>query len=150
LLALVLSGIIIFGYGPGSDLIRHRVRTVGDAARGEDSSFNWRLAKWRDALALIGTRPLAGWGLGSYPFHPAPTDGPGAHPQVVAQAGVSLDEEARSEYLQLTAEQGLVGLGVYLLVIASFFAKAGHALRRLPVGNRKLVLIGCMAGVAAQ
>jgi O-antigen ligase len=150
LLALVLSGVIIFGFGPGSDVIRHRVRMVGDAARGDDSSFNWRLAKWREALVLIAARPLAGWGLGSYPFHPAPNAAPGAHPQVVAQAGVSLDEEAHSEYLQLTAEQGLVGLGLYLLVLASFYAKAGRALRRLPLGSRKLVLMGCMAGVAAQ
>jgi O-antigen ligase len=150
LLTLLLSGALLFGFGPGSDALRQRVHAVGDAARGADGSFNWRLAKWRDALTLTAARPLTGWGLGSYPFHPVPSAGPGAHPQVVAQAGVSLDEEAHNEYLQLTAEQGLIGLAFYLLVLASFFAKALRALGRLPFGNRKLVLIGCMAGVAAQ
>jgi O-antigen ligase len=150
LLAIVLSGAILFGVGPGSDALRRRVDTVGDAARGADTSFNWRLTKWREALSLIAARPLAGWGLGSYPFHPAPSAAPGARAQVVAQAGVSLDEQAHNEYLQMAVELGVVGLALYLLILVSFFAKAGHALRRLPHGQRQLVLIGCMAAVAAQ
>jgi O-antigen ligase len=150
LVAVVLSGALIFGFGPASDLLRHRVGTIGDAAHGGDESFNWRVTKWREALPLIAARPLTGWGLGSYPFHPAPSAGPGAGPAVVASAGVSLDEQAHNEYIQMTAELGLVGLTLYLLVFVSFFAKAWHAIRRLPHGQRQLVLMGCMAGVAAQ
>jgi putative inorganic carbon (hco3(-)) transporter len=150
LVAVVLSGAILFGFGPASDLLRHRVGTIGDAAHGGDESFNWRVTKWREALPLIAARPLTGWGLGSYPFHPAPSAGPGAAPAVVASAGVSLDEQAHNEYIQMTAELGLVGLTLYLLIFLSFFAKAWHAIRRLPHGQRQLVLMGCMAGVAAQ
>jgi O-Antigen ligase len=150
LVAIVLSGAILFGFGPASDLLRHRVGTIGDAAHGGDESFNWRVTKWREALPLIAARPLTGWGLGSYPFHPAASAGPGAGPAVVASAGVSLDEQAHNEYIQMTAELGLVGLTLYLLIFLSFFAKAWHAIRRLPYGQRQLVLMGCMAGVAAQ
>jgi O-antigen ligase len=150
LLTVLFSGVLIFRLGAASDVLRERVSTVRSAARGGDPSFNWRLDKWRRALPLIAARPFAGWGLGSYPFHQASANGPGSSPAVVAMAGVSLDEQAHNEYVQMAVELGLVGLMLYLLLLASFFAKAVQALGQLPDGRRKLVLLGCMAGVVAQ
>jgi len=150
LLTVLFSGVLIFRLGAASDVLRARVSTVRSAARGGDPSFNWRIDKWRRALPLIAARPFAGWGLGSYPFHQASANGPGSSPAVVAMAGVSLDEQAHNEYVQMAVELGLVGLVLYLLLLASFFAKAVQALGQLPDGRRKLVLLGCMAGVVAQ
>jgi O-antigen ligase len=150
LVTICVSGAFIFRFGAASDTLRQRVGTLHGAAHGADASLNWRVEKWRQALALIAAHPFAGCGLGGYPFHQSPAAGAGSSPAVVAMAGVSLDEQAHNEYVQTAAEQGIVGLFLYLLVLASFFAKAIHGLRRLPNGQRKLVLLGCMAGVAAQ
>jgi O-antigen ligase len=150
LLTVCVSGALIFRFGAASDALRQRVGTLQRAAHGGDASFNWRVEKWRQALVLIAAHPFAGCGLGSYPFHQSPAAGAGSRPAVVAMVGVSLDEQAHNEYVQMAVEQGIVGLFLYLLVLASFFAKAIRGLRRLPNGQRKLVLLGCMAGVVAQ
>ena len=35
-------------------------------------------------------------------------------------------------------------------MLLAFFAKSLHALERLPMGTRKLLLIGCISAIAAQ
>src|SRR5439155_24492186 len=74
----------------------------------------------------------------------------GLAPEDVRSFGASFDEMAYNEYLQTAAELGLPGLAVYLLILASFFSKAIRARRRLPDGLRRTVLLGCIAGIAAQ
>src|SRR5439155_26686376 len=61
-----------------------------------------------------------------------------------------LAEEAHNEYLQIAAEIGLVGLGLYLWILGAFFLYGIRGLRRRDEGFRKLVLMGCLAGVAGQ
>jgi putative inorganic carbon (HCO3(-)) transporter len=61
-----------------------------------------------------------------------------------------MSEQAHNEYLHIAAELGVPGLLLYALLLWAFFAKALHALGRLPPGTRKMLLIGCVAAVAAQ
>jgi putative inorganic carbon (hco3(-)) transporter len=152
-LVLALSGmLIVIGFFVTSDvdaLVAHRARQFSTAVRGEDRSFNWRLAKWRGAAAMARDRPFLGWGPGHFVLYQHPYTHLGLSQQDVYQFGASFDDMAYNDYLQTAAEIGIPGLLLYLLLLASFFTKALRALPRLPGGLRRATLVGCVAGVVA-
>jgi putative inorganic carbon (HCO3(-)) transporter len=127
-----------------------RAAEFSEALRGKDRSFTWRVEKWRSAAAMTADRPLWGWGPGQFVLNQYPYNQLGMPPAEIRREGASFDDMAYNEYLQTAAELGLPGLALYLLILVCFFSKAGRALLRLPDGLRRTVLLGCMAGIAAQ
>src|SRR5262249_35173375 len=91
-----------------------------------------------------------GLGLGNYVLQQHAFTHLGLTREEVGRTGATMSEQAHNEYLHLAAELGVPGLLLYLLMLLAFFAKSLHALRRLPVGSRKMLLIGCISAVAAQ
>jgi len=149
---LVLPFVLV---GEVRSLVAERARTIGAAP--SDPSVRWRLAMWDKALRMTRERPIFGWGVGTYPiyqayfFHPdAHTDMPYRSPRLIMRDGPTLTENAHNTYLQLMAELGIPGLGLYLGVLAAFWVTAFRALGRLRRGFRQCILIGCMGGIAAQ
>lgn len=129
-------------------IVRARVATLGNAAR--DPSLDWRLERWKGAWQLIREQPLFGWGIGTFPLEQARTVRGATPAAAVLRAGPSLAEEAHNEYVQVAAEMGIIGLALSLWVLGAFFVSGYRALRQQPHGFRKLVLMGCLAGVAGQ
>lgn len=128
--------------------IQERAATL--AAPGEDASWNERVQQWGGTTRMIAERPLFGWGIGTYPVAQAAFV-KGLRPaKLIRSGGPSLQEMAHNEYLQLTAELGLLGLLAYLGVLGAFFATALRAVSSRRSGLARLVLMGAMAGVAAQ
>jgi O-antigen ligase len=131
-----------------STLVSLRAHTLSSPAR--DASFIWRLRMWKGAWELIRERPLLGWGIGTFPLEQARTI-PGSAPQALVQVtGPTLAQDAHNEYAQVAAEMGIAGLGLDLWVLGAFFISGYRAACKRPSGLRKLVLLGCLAGVAAQ
>jgi hypothetical protein len=98
---------------------------------------------------MIAARPWLGWGIGSYSLYQSDFT-PGAfRPEVVNLRGASLFEQAHSEYLQIAAETGLIGLGLHLAIVVSFWLFGLRALARMNHGPPKYVLIGCLGAVVA-
>jgi O-antigen ligase len=128
--------------------VQSRASTL--AAGAHNPTFAWRIDMWQSAWELIRERPLFGWGIGTYPLEQARTAAGRVPRDLIQLTGPTLAEEAHNEYLQLAAEMGLLGLGLYLWMLVSFFAYGVRELRRREDGFRKLVLMGCVAGVAAQ
>jgi O-antigen ligase len=136
----------------------NRAGEIATAAQGQDRSLAWRVQKWRGTAAMAMHKPVWGWGPGQYVLYQYPythlCSYPGNTPRGVREEirrfGAGFEDMAYNEYLQTAAELGLTGLALYLLVLLSFFSKAGRALGRLPDGLRRTTLLGCMAGVAAQ
>jgi putative inorganic carbon (HCO3(-)) transporter len=96
----------------------------GLRAKEKVASYNVdsRLTAWRAASELAADHPLLGIGPGNFQFHYAEVAGipPGAqHISVVHNA-----------YLDIAAELGFVGLGLFLLYLFAVFA-------RLTVANRE-------------
>jgi O-antigen ligase len=131
-----------------SALVTLRARTLTAPTR--DASFVWRLEMWRGAWELIRARPLLGWGIGTFPLELSRANREAAPRSLVQAVGPTLAQEAHNEYAQIAAEMGIVGLGLYLWILGAFFVSGYRAVCRRPSGLRKFVLIGCLAGVAAQ
>jgi O-antigen ligase len=131
-----------------STLVSVRARTLSAPAR--DASFVWRLKMWKGAWELIRERPLFGWGIGTFPLEQSRAIRDAAPISLVQAVGPTLAQEAHNEYAQIAAEMGVVGLGLYLWILGSFFVSGYRAACRRPAGLRRCVLIGCLAGVAAQ
>lgn len=105
--------------------------------RGEDLATRMRFGEYRDALTLISRYPLFGVGFTGVP-------------------DVDLYMKVASIYLLLAVQMGLVGLGIFLLVMGIFFAtawNARHAVRNRPdlepiwLGLHGAVLAALVSGV---
>lgn len=119
------------------------------SALGHDGSWQQRLRAWHGAEQMVAARPLTGWGLGQYPgvqwrfTHIGRILSPVQRP--------SLSEEAHDLYLQTTAETGLIGVALFLAVLAAFGARAWRALRQAagqPARSRDGFLVATLALIA--
>ena len=107
-----------------------RIATIGDLATDDvlDRSTTGRLASWQVAVHLFGERPWLGVGNGNFNV---------LYQDAALELGLIFRGEGRSAhslYLEILAEQGLVGLLLFLAVIgagalgiASAAAQAGAA-----------------------
>jgi len=142
-----IAGIMLVLSGSGLDVM-HRASTIG--AGTTDISMNERLKLWHAALLMIAAKPLLGWGLGSFPYVVAKYTGIAATGSFVANNGVNLHNIAHNYYLQLAAETGIIGLGLYVAMVVTFFTVGVRALGKLKDGTRKMVLVGVLAAMAGQ
>jgi O-antigen ligase len=131
-------------------VVARRSRQITAAIHGQDQSLAWRVQKWRGAARMVAARPVWGWGPGRFVLFQEPYTHVGLTQAEVRSTGAGFDEMAYNDYLQTAAELGLPGLALFLLILVSFFSKAGHAFYELPRGLRRTVLLGCIAGIAAQ
>lgn len=140
--ALIALGVFGFLGGNASERFFSHL-TIQDFGQGESTAG--RLLTWREAWELWQTSPVIGIGPGN--FGPAilkyPTDPPATGWPIV-----------NNEYIEILAEMGLVGLTVFVFLIAALFvrsmrayvaARAEPELRALLVG-----LLAALAGVLFQ
>ncbi|MCS7251061.1 MAG: O-antigen ligase family protein [Anaerolineae bacterium] len=105
LLPMIVVGLILLFLLPVTqDFAQHLLAGL----RGEDLATRMRFGEYRDALTLIMRYPLFGVGFAGVP-------------------DVDLYIKVASIYLLLAVQMGLVGLGIFLLVIAAFFGMAWNA-----------------------
>jgi len=87
----------------------------------QDPSINARLLIWKTTLEMIKHYPLLGTGIGTFKINYLNyqakylKDNPD-YLKYYATAG-----EAHNEYLQIAAEMGLFGLGIFIFIIFSFY-----------------------------
>ncbi|MCZ7567830.1 MAG: O-antigen ligase family protein [Ardenticatenaceae bacterium] len=97
--------------------------------RGEDLATQMRFGEYKDALLLIRRYPWFGVGFSG-------------SPDIDLYVGVS------SVYLLMAEQMGLIGVGVFLLLMLTFFLYAILAIRRLR-GDRRVepILLGLVSAV---
>jgi O-antigen ligase len=127
-----------------------RAASTQPAAHIEQEQYVQRRHREGRTLAAIARRPVLGMGLGNYVLQQYSFTALGRPAELVARSGATLGEQAHNEYLQVAAELGVPGLLLYLLLLLAFLVRSVHAVRRLSAGRSKLLLIGCMAAIAAQ
>lgn len=99
LLALVVGGTGLFILLPRD--AQQRIAGITGAASEESGSF--RLDTWRDTLVLSASSPVVGHGLGAFAE---------AYARVKRGHGELRVEHAESDWLEILAETGAVGLGL--------------------------------------
>ncbi len=124
IIALLILGVAVFLLLPFTqDYVGHFV----DAFALSDRATQMRLGEYKDAFNLISRYPLFGVGFGSAP-------------DIDTYIGVS------SVYLLMAEEMGLIGLGVFLLIMTLFLARVAQAWFQGISGDLRLAPI--LLGVA--
>jgi len=94
----------------------------------EDNSISSRLAYFKDALAVFAREPLLGSGSNSY-----------------SRAAGGLIKYPHNWYLQVLAENGLLGFGLLMVFLWVIFKEGAAALQKLK-GAEKKIFAGFFAG----
>lgn len=120
-----------FGYKPA-----HVVG--GDTTRGGlNGATSGRLDLWRIAFLIFEGHPLGGVGLGNFqtvePSYATQTLNLTMVRQIVQEQLV-----VHNTYLQMAADLGIIGLGLFLTILALPMRLAGRALRSLELENHEL------------
>jgi O-antigen ligase/Flp pilus assembly protein TadD len=116
----------------------------------EDSSFRRRIAIWKFTGLMIKDRPLLGSGIGTYKYNTlkyqaeffAQGENRSLYPHGFA-------DKAHNEYLQLWAELGIIGLGIFTWFIISYFRFGLKILRKIKDEYRQGIIIGLMGVIVA-
>lgn len=147
LIGLLAIGVFV-GFTSTSNPISARMETLSSLS--QDDSVQDRMNLWGIASKVIQASPVVGWGPGSYAFAQQKFNPESRSRTIIEQLGPSLSESPHNTYLQIAAEQGLVGLGLFLAIIALFFYRGIKALPRMDKGLRQYTLVGCLAATAGM
>ena len=115
-----------------------------------DTSFTARLTAWEGAARMASEQPFVGWGLGTYPVIQGQWTHQGAEVQTVLHERYGHESIAHDYYLQWMADNGAVGLTLYVMAIGSFLLSAVHTLPRVTSPFARALLLGSAAAVAGS
>jgi len=88
----------------------------------QDPSINTRLLIWKTTLEMIKDRPIVGSGIGTFKMNYLiyQAEFLKNNPYYIQYSGKA--KEAHNEYLQMWAEIGIIGLGVFIGIILMFYS----------------------------
>lgn len=109
-----------------------------------------RIATWKFTLMMIKDRPLQGSGIGTFKYNSlryqaeffSQGDNRSLYPYGIAF-------NAHNEYLQLWAEMGIIGLGIFLWMVIGYFYYGLKFLRKIKDNYKQGIIIGLMGAVMA-
>ncbi len=109
------------------NLVERSVSVVSPKA-----SSSHRFLIWQSALELIKEKPILGWGVGTFGVHYPSAQGRvlsrEENKNYLTRANRSIN--AHNDYLQIWAEEGLIGLSLFLGIIGLFYWKLFSFLRK--------------------
>lgn len=141
-LLLLILGFVFMGL----DWVFHTdldwTRTTGPVAR----ALRGRLNIWRSGFYNVAQSPWLGRGVGTFFSFLA------WHWESVAASAEwnwnPIQENAHNYFIQIMVEMGVIGLGLFLLILAKIFYQGLRALTIHPIAERPLVA-GMVCGLAA-
>jgi O-antigen ligase/Tfp pilus assembly protein PilF len=116
----------------------------------QSSSIKRRIATWKFTGMMIKDHPILGSGIGTFKYNDlryqakffAQGENRSLYPYGFAG-------KAHNEYLQLWAELGIIGLGIFAWLIISYFSCGLKILRKLKDEYKQGIIIGLMGAVVA-
>jgi len=133
--AIVLVGLLVW---LGGKELTTRVGSISTEARGEISG-GMRLSIDRDAIRMFRSRPLLGWGLGTFPV---------VYPQFRSFYTNFFVNEAHDDYAQLLVEMGLLGFGALIWYVIVLAQQIRRKLGKWSTEVSSAVTLACSLGVA--
>jgi O-antigen ligase len=109
-----------------------------------------RISNWKFTTLMIKDNPLLGSGIGTYKYNSLryqarfleQGQNRSIYPYIFAA-------KAHNEYLQLWAELGIVGLGIFIWLIISYFHYGLRFIKRVKNRYKQGIIIGLMGAVVA-
>ncbi len=150
--ALLVTGLFIFPNplnksGTVISKIKGRI-SISQFTSG--SSLKRREAIWGFTTLMIKDHPLLGSGLGTFKYnslnYQAKFFDQGENRRLYPYG---IADKVHNEYLQLGAEIGILGLGIFLWLIISYFRYGLRVLKKLKNKYKQGIVIGLMGGVVA-
>ena len=113
-------------------------------------SLKRRIATWKFTGLIIKDHPILGSGIGSFKYNSLnyqarffdQGENRSLYPYGIA-------DKAHNEYLQLGAEIGMIGLGIFLWLIITYFNLGIKLLKKLKDKDKQGMIIGLMGGVVS-
>jgi len=137
---------------PGTVISKIKGR-ISVAQFTQGSSLNGRIAIWKFTAMMIKDHPLLGSGIGTYKYntlrYQAKFFEQGQNRSLYHHG---FADKAHNEYLQLWAELGIIGLGIFIWLIISYFSYGLKLLKKIRddgSGYKKGIIIGLMGAVVA-
>ncbi len=124
------------------DLAKH-VSSISNIR--SDASNLERINRWNSAMRMFESRPVTGWGPGTYMFQYAPFQA--ARDRTIISTNFGLNGNSHSEYLGPLAEQGLPGMLLVLALIGSITWTAVRLWSRLPNGTERMLVGAAFLGL---
>jgi len=113
-------------------------------------SLKRRIATWKFTGLIIKDHPILGSGIGTFKYNSLnyqarffdQGENRSLYPYGIA-------DKAHNEYLQLAAEIGMLGLGIFLWLIITYFNVGIKLLKKLKDKDKQGIIIGLMGGVVS-
>lgn len=151
LILLLISFLIITAIYSTDNPLNKSAITVPQRALStfdkQDPSINTRLLIWKTTFEMIKDRPILGFGIGSFKAN-----------YLDYQAEILKDDpyyikysvkagEAHNEYLQIWAELGIIGLGLFLLIFYFFYKTIIDFYNNNKNVKEKIITFGLVMGI---
>ena len=113
----------------------------------QDPSINTRLLIWRTTLEMIKDKPILGSGIGTFKMNYLNYQAEFLkdNPYYVKYSGKA--GEAHNEYLQIWAELGIIGLGLFLLIFYFFYKTIIDFYNNNKNVKEKIIALGLVMGI---
>jgi len=113
----------------------------------QDPSINTRILMWRTTFEMIKDKPIFGSGIGTFKMNYLnyQADFLKDNPYYIKYSGKA--GEAHNEYIQIWSELGIIGLGIFLLIIFVFYKLVWKFLKEEKDNEKRLVCLGLFLGI---
>lgn len=113
-------------------------------------SIKRRIATWKFTILMIKDHPLLGSGIGTYKYNTLKYQAEFFEQgENRALYPYGFADRAHNEYLQLWAEMGMIGLGIFIWLMVCYFNYGIKILNKIKNHYKQAILIGLMGSIAA-
>lgn len=115
----------------------------------KDPSVKTRLLIWWSTLNMIKDKPLLGSGIGTFKMNylDYQADFLQKNPDYIKFSGKAA--ESHNEYLQMGAELGIVGLGIFLSILFVFYSLTLKYLKSKHNNQDRIIIFGLLMGITS-
>jgi O-antigen ligase len=131
---VVLVGLLVW---LGGKELTSRVGSITTETRGEISG-GMRASIDRDAIRMFRSKPVLGWGLGTFPV---------VYPQFRSFYTNFFVNEAHNDYAQLLAEMGILGFATLIWYMVILYRQVRRKLGKWSTDVSSAVTLACSLGV---
>jgi len=114
----------------------------------KDPSINTRFLIWKNTLQMIKDKPLLGSGIGTFKMNYLDCQAKFFKDNPDSIKYYTFPREAHNEYLQIGAELGLLGLGLFMAIIFIFYSTVLNFLKKEQNSKNRLVGWGLLTGIS--